>query len=299
MNGHSRNLSIRGWRRVGTALLGVAALVGTAVVVLATSSASAAGTVNLGVAQFVSNGAGSGQTVITDHVHNSGPSTATSVVAVVLINTSSAALNTAATNADACQDEPAPPGWVFMLTCQRASIASGSTWLPKFTVTGTNGASLTWFLSVGARETDPTFSNNSSTLHTFLGSEADLDLSQAAKAGASAGKVTITATIRNHGPWTANALQHVTEINSPGFDGVLITSNVSSSCQFIPPASGFNSAVSCVTNVLAPRHSWVLTFAYSGTAGGSLVAQGKVSANSPADPVSSNNSATTTTHYRS
>jgi len=298
MNEYSRALSTRGRRRAATAVIGLSVVVAAAVVVPMTS-ASAAGTVDLGVAQFVSNGAGAGQTVITDHVHNSGPSTATSVVAVVLINTSSAGLNTAATNADVCQDEPAPPGWKFMLTCQRASVASGSTWLPKFTVTGTNGATLTWFLSVGAHETDSTFSNNSSTLHTYLGSEADLALSQAAKAGTSAGKVTITATIRNHGPWTANALQHVTEIKSAGFNGVLVTSNLSSSCQIIPPGTGFDSAVACVTSVLAPRKSWVLTFSYSGTAGTSLVAQGKVTANNPTDPVSSNNAATTSTHYAS
>ena len=93
---------------------------------------------------------------------------------------------------------------------------------------------------------DPSLANNSSTIHSFFGSRADLSLAQSATAGASAGKVTVTDSIRNNGPWTANHLQQVLEIKSPTFKKVTASSNLpGASCLFIPPASGYNAAVSC------------------------------------------------------
>jgi hypothetical protein len=43
--------------------------------------------------------------------------------------------------------------------------------------------------------------------------------------------------------------------------------------------------------------TWTFTAAYSGTANAGLVQQGSISAANPTDPVPTNNSATSTTHY--
>jgi hypothetical protein len=263
------------------------------------SVANAAGTANLSVSQTVSDGSAPNRTTVTDHIHNAGPSMATNVVATALLKTNGGAVSYLTSNA-ICAQQPAPAGWSFMFTCQLASLPSGHTWTPKFTLTSTRGAPFTRFLSVGeSGPGDPSLANNSSTLNSFFGSEADLALSQAATTGASAGKVTITDSARNKGPWTAHNLQQVIEIKSPGFKAVTASSNLpGASCLFIPPASGFNAAASCTLNSLSPGSLWKLTFAYTGSPGGSLLQRGSISAGSPTDPVASNNTATTATSYR-
>jgi hypothetical protein len=295
-------------RRFSTrcARLGVVALIGASVIVVAqagigSSGASSSGSADLRVRPTTTaNGTSSNQTVITDHIANLGPSTATNIVAVALLKTNSPSTSYTTSNA-ACEQEPAPSGWSFMFTCQKDSLAAGFAWIPKFTITGTTGSTLTRFLSVGENGPgDPVSSNNSTTLQTFIGAEADLSVAQrASNVGAASGDATVTATVKNNGPWTANSLQFVGEINSPGWSSVFYTSNISgTSCQFIPPANGFNVAVSCTTSSsLAPGKSWVLTGSYTGTPGGSLVVQGSASANNPPDPLSSNDTVSTSTSY--
>ena len=279
------------------AVVGIGAVTGIAMSG-GSPAASAAGTANLSVSQTVSNGTASNNTTVTDHIFNAGPSTATNVVATALLKTNGGAVSYTTSNAT-CEQQPAPSGWSFMFTCQLASLPSGHTWLPKFSLTSTKGAPFTRFLSVGeGGPGDPSLANNSSTLSSFFGSEADLALSQSATTGTSAGKVTITDSARNKGPWTANHLQEVLEIKSPTFRGVLASSNLpGASCLFIPPASGFNAAVSCTLGSLNPGALWKLTFSHTGGAGGSLVQRGSISAISPSDPVPSNNTATTSTSY--
>jgi hypothetical protein len=264
------------------------------------TGAGAAGTADLSASQVVSNGTGPTSTTVTDHIHNAGPSTATTVVATALIKTAGGSVSYTTSNAT-CEQQPAPSGWSFMFTCQLASLQPGHTWVPKFTLTSTQGAPFTRFVSVGENGPgDPSLANNSSTLNSWFGAEADLSLGQSATAGTSSGKVTITDSIRNKGPWTAQNLQQVIEINSPTFESVGASSNLpGASCSFIPPAAGFTTAASCTIGSLTPGHLWKLTFAYTGGPGGSLVQQGSISAGSPSDPVSTNNTATTTTQYHS
>jgi hypothetical protein len=287
-------------RRLAAAVVVALTTAAAVTIVSGSTVADAAESADLSVSQVVSNGTGSGNTTVTDHIHNAGPSTATEVVATALLKTGGGAVSYTTSNAT-CEQQPAPSGWSFMFTCQLASLKSGHTWVPKFSLTSTNGAPFTRFVSAGENSPgDPSLANNSSTLNSYFGSRSDLSLTQKATAGSSAGKVTITNSIRNAGPWTADNLQLVAEINSPTFSGVGATSNLSgASCQFIPPASGFNSAVSCTIGSLDPGGLWKLTFSYAGGAGGSLVQQGTITAASPTDPVPSNNTATTTTSYHS
>jgi hypothetical protein len=280
-------------------VLSLAAL-GTAFVQLGTAGASTAPSANLSVSQHVSNGSVKGQTTITAHIHNAGPSTAPSVDTVALVNTNSSSLRYLVYGA-ICEQQAAPPNWTFMFTCQGPSIGSGKTWKSRITVTGTQGATLTEFFSAADHgPADPSLANNPSTLNTYVGAESDLGLSQKATAGKSAGDSTITVTARNHGPWTANALQYVGEIKSATFRSVNASASTpTGSCQFIPPAAGYTKAFSCTTNSLAPGKVWTFHLAFAGTAKAALVLKGSVSANNPGDPSTANNSKTTRTHDKS
>jgi hypothetical protein len=154
-------------------------------------------------------------------------------------------------------------------------------------------------ITVGASTVDPTSSNNISTASSWYGPRSDLKLTQSASVGATAGKATFVHTITNRGPNTANALQLIIEVKVTGSFGAGYTATPLSSCQTIPPASGFNHAFACTTNSLAPSAKWVLTGAYTGPAGGAVSVKTTVSANNPADPDTSNNSGTAATTFRS
>jgi hypothetical protein len=198
-----------------------------------------------------------------------------------------------------CEQSPAPSGYAFMFNCQTPSIASGSSWTFTLTYTGTQGVAFTNQLFVGeAGPGDPNLANNTSTLNSWFGPAADLALTQVSGRAPATGQAQIINRIKNNGPSPANSLQFVAEIASPGFSSVGATSNLSgSSCQFIPPASGYNVAVACTIASLAPGATWTETFTYHGAAGGALKQSGKVTANSPSDPAPSNNAASTTTNY--
>jgi hypothetical protein len=291
-----RSLTHPKTRAAAAGLLALAAL-GGAVGQLDAAGASAPDSANLGVRQVVSNGAAADQTVITDHVHNAGPATATNVDIVALVKTNGALFYSV--NSGICQEEAAPPGWTYMFTCQGPSISSGGSWEPKATITGTRGKTLTVFLSAGAHgPADPSLVNNSSTLKTYVGSEADLGLSQKATAGKSARDAIVTVTIRNHGPWTASSLQYVGEIKSAGYRSVEASGPDGGSCQFIPAAAGFTKAFACTFAALLPGKTWIAHLAFTGKAKGKLVVKGSVSANSPGDPISRNNNASSSTHYK-
>jgi hypothetical protein len=263
--------------------------------------AEASGTADLSLTQTASSGASSGSTTVTTVVHNAGPSAANGLNVTILTKTTSAmTLGMTSNLSTTCQQQPAPPGWSFMFSCQTSTVAAGSDWTLTGAYNGTAGVAFSNFESVGENNPgDPSLSNNSSTLNTYFGPAADLKVTQHATAGTSSGTVAITDAVKNLGPSTANSLQLVIEINSPGFSSVQASSNLSASCQFIPPSSGFNVAASCTTNSLASSKSWTVKFSYTGTAGGALEQVGQISVNTPTDPNSTNNSATTNTHYAS
>jgi hypothetical protein len=265
------------------------------------AGASAAGSANLSLQQTPSNGASSGSTVDKVVVHNAGPDTANALDVTILVKTkSSLGLGLTSNLSTSCQQQPAPTGWTFLFNCQTSSLSAGSNWTLTETYSGTAGVAFTSFQSVGENNPgDPSLKNNSSTLKTYFGPAADLKLAQAVTPGTSSGAVTITDTAKNLGPWTANSLALVIEVNSPGFSNVEASSNLPTSCQFIPPASGFNVAASCTTSSLAPLKNWKVTLSYNGTPGGALEQVGNVTANNPPDPNSANSSATTNTNYAS
>ena len=120
-----------------------------------------------------------------------------------------------------------------------------------------------------------------------------------AKTGTHSGKASAVTTVVNRGPNTAHALQLIVEIKSTGFQGSSVSATPLSSCQTIPPSSGNDGAISCVLDTLNTGGKWVLTFKYSGAAGAHITMKSTVSANTPADPASTNNHMTRETHFKS
>ena len=284
------------------ARIAAAALVvsgGVTAVVVPGGVASAATTADLSVSQRISGSSVSGQTIDTVTIHNAGPATATSVNFTSLLTTASSGLYIRS-NTGTCQLAPPPSGYSLLATCQMGSIASGHRVKEVFTLSGEAGVAFTNFVTVGAASpADPKWSNNAGTKSSWYGPGADLALTGTAKPGTSTGTAKVVSTVTNHGPNTAHALQMIVEIKSPGFSGVLVTGNIASSCQLIPPASGYDAAVACVVDALGTGKQWVATFAYTGTAGTSLSVDTSVSANTPIDPLSTNNSNTKATTYKS
>jgi hypothetical protein len=187
----------------------------------------------------------------------------------------------------------------MMVSCTTGTLGAGSDWTIVFTYTGSAGVAFSNFVTAGETAPgDPSHANNSSTLNSWFGPAADLSVQQAATAGTAPGKVTITDTIKNAGPWTAQHLQLTAKINSPTFASLGISSSPAATCSFISPPPGFTKALLCTTPTLAAGQVWTLTFRENGAPGGSVQQSAHVRANQPTDPAPANNTAATiTTHY--
>jgi hypothetical protein len=287
-------------RRRVAGLVTAAALVGAAcasLTFIGTSTAAAAGTADIAVSQHISGGAASGQTVDAVTVHNHGAATANSIEAVYLLKSAVTSYTVHSSTTTPCQIEPAPVGYLGMITCPLGSLASGHSVVDTLTWTGKAGVAFSVTASIGAGSpADPNFKNNTSTVSSYFGPRADLRLSGTLAVGKTAGTASAVTTVLDAGPNNAAALQEIIEIKATGLSSIHATGSPSSSCQFIPAASGYNKAVSCVTNSLATGAKWTLKLTYTGAKGAALTTKSTVSANSPADPVSANNSQTLSTH---
>jgi hypothetical protein len=263
------------------------------------AAARAAGTADLSVRQAFSGSSTSGKTVDTVTIHNAGPDTATNINYSKFLATTSSVV-TVTSNVGVCEFMPPPStAWKLFDACQVGSLAAGGNIVITVTWGGTVGVAFTSTVTVGSSIVDPTSSNNISTKSSWYGPRADLHLSQSGSIGSTAGKAKFVHTITNRGPNTANALQLIIEIKSSGSLSVGYTATPLSSCQMIPPATGFQHAVSCTTNSLATGAKWTLTGTYTGPAGTAVSVKTKVSANNPADPVPADNSGTAATTFHS
>jgi hypothetical protein len=244
----------------------------------------------------LSNGPAAGDTTVTDLIHNAG-STASYVQVVIMFKFNTGGLYSDATlpAGMSCAYTPAPSGWNLMFACQIASIAGNTTTTVKNVLEGTNGETFTRFVSVGpTTPVDPNYNNNTSTVTSWLGNLADLSLSQRAVAGGTTGTGTVATTVTNAGPWSANHLQLVLEIKGSGLTIRASGGPSGAACQLIPPSSGYNYAADCtLTQSLAPGQSWTENISCTGTANAQVTQAGSVSANSPPDPNTANNKATT------
>jgi hypothetical protein len=284
-------------RHVRSILVAVLVLGALVPVLLQSGSARAAGSADLSVKQAFSGSSTSGKTVDTITIHNFGPDTATNINYSKFLATTSSVV-TVTSNVGVCEFMPPPSSdWKLFDACQVGTLAAGGNIVVTATWGGTAGVAFTSTVTVGGSTVDPKNSNNISTASSWYGPRADLRLSQTASVGTTAGKAKFVHTIVNRGPNTAHALQLVIEVKVSGTFSAGYSATPLSSCQTIPPATGFNHAFACTTNTLATGAKWVLTGTYTGPAGGSVSVKATVSANSPADPVSSNNSGTVATTF--
>jgi len=279
----------------------VAVVLGTIVtsILWRPSAAHAAGSANLSIRQAFSGSSTSGKTVDTVTIHNAGPDTATNINYSKFLATPSSVV-TVTSNVGVCEFMPPPSSaWKLFDACQVGSLAAGGNIVITVTWGGTAGVAFTSTVTVGSAIVDPTSSNNISTASSWYGPRADLHLSQSGSIGSAPGKAKFVHTITNRGPNNANALQLIIEIKSSGSLSVGYSATPLSSCQTIPPATGFQHAVACTTNSIATGAKWTLTGTYTGPAGTSVTVKTTVSANNPADPVASDNSGTAATTFHS
>lgn len=294
-------LGLWGYSRRHVRFVLVAALVLGALVagLMRSGSARAVGSANLSVSQAFSGSSTSGKTVDTVTIHNAGPDTATNINYSKFLATTSSIV-TVTSNVGVCEFMPPPSSaWKLFDACQVGSLAAGGNIHVTVTWGGTAGVAFTSTITVGASTVDPQTSNNLSTASSWYGPRADLRLSQVASVGSSTGKASFVHTIVNRGPNTANALQLIIEVKVSGSFSASYGATPLSSCQTIPPATGFTHAFACTTNTLATNAKWVLTGTYTGSAGGAVSVKTTVSANSPTDPVVTNNSGTAATTFHS
>jgi hypothetical protein len=269
--------------------------------VATTGTATAATTADISVSQRIAGASASGSTLDVVTVHNAGSATANSIEAVYLMKSSVRSYSVRSSTSTPCQIEPAPPGYLSMVTCPLGSLASGHSVVDTLTYSGTAGAAFSVTASIGdGSPADPKFANNTSTISSYFGPRADLRLAGTLKAGTTAGTAVAVTSVRNHGPNSAAALQEIIEIKSTHVSTVRATASTpAASCQFVPAASGYDLAVACVTNSLATNALWTIKFTYTGTKGSALTAKSTVTANAPIDPVTSNNTQTLSTHLHS
>jgi hypothetical protein len=300
MNTETQSVTRRARSLVTAVTVGALALAGGAAVMLATAAgASASSTADLSVSQSISAATASGSTTDTVTIHDASATTSSHVNLTLLLTTRSHVF-AVHSNVGTCQILVPPAGFQLMASCQFASVPARHSLKDTLTYSGTAGLAFTSYVTVGqSSPADPSYKNNHSTVSSWFGPRADLALSETAAPGATAGTAKIVSTVADRGPNNAVALQLIIEIKSSGYHSVHAASNVSASCQFIPAASGYTRAVSCTTNSLKTGAKWIITCSYTGTDGASLVTKTSTSANTPADPVTSNNVSNKSTTYKS
>jgi hypothetical protein len=283
-------------KRVLVTAVAVATLVlaGSGGAALVAGSASAGSTADLAVSQSISGSSTSGSVVDTVTIHNKGSASASNVNLVALLKSTSHHWS-AFGSVGVCEAFTAPSGYLGMVSCQLSTIKSGATVKEALTWSGTAGTAFSVFATVGDfAPADPVSSNNTSTISSYFGPRANLVLSNSAKTGATTGTATVTSIVTNHGPNNAADLQMVIEIKGSGYRSV----HTHGTCQFIPPATGYVQAASCTLSSLKTGAKWTMIFNYTGVAGDALSVSTTTTAQSPSDPVTSNNSGKVSTRYR-
>lgn len=293
---------IVGAMATGALVTGLAVAVTAEETVPTGAEASPEASADLAVSQVASDGSGSGHTKVTVSVKNLSANAAANPVVTMLLSTTSTGIGVVPVSSNLastqCPTQLAPAGWQVMYTCRSStSIPGNGTWTLVLDLSGNVGKAFKQFASAGTSSGETSMANNATTLSSYYGPAAELAVSQTTLVSFGSGKRTIRASTTNNGPSTANALQLVVEIKAPNFSTATASSNLPTSCQFIPPASGFNAALSCVTNTVGPGVTWMVTFNNTGAPGTALRYVSQVTASNPADPITTNNSATTNTTF--
>lgn len=211
---------------------------------------------------------------------NNGPSSATNVVLSDNLP-SSASFVSATVTQGSCSESGG------IVTCNIGTLANGAaaTATIRVNAPGTS-QSLTNTASASATETDPTSGNNSATAITAVAQSADLAITKSSEVVVVTGlPFTYTVTITNNGPAAANS--------------ITVTDTLPSGTTFVSASAGCSAnglSVTCSIASLNNGDSTVLSIvATAPLAPGDIVNTASVSAASPPDSDSANNSVSTIT----
>jgi hypothetical protein len=269
-----------------------ALVLGGAVAALAVSAgtASASSLPDLSISQHIVGSSKSGHTSNVVTVRNIGRATASHVnVQSYISSTSGAFYNLVSGSGATCEVMPGIGSYGWAFACQfSSSIAAGHS--ASFTVdeSGTAGKQFTSVATVGLYQADSNPKNNTSKVTSWLGPRADLAVSGTTQSSTKKKHATAVTTVLNRGPNAASSLDE--EISVKGASGVLASGNVGNGCKIdSAKPTGYDFGVTCHLNSLASGKKWILTFDYIGTSGKKITMKTTVSAFSPADPVSANN----------
>ncbi|MEU4192124.1 hypothetical protein AB0E69_09510 [Kribbella sp. NPDC026611] len=247
------------------------------------------------------NATAGGQITWTTTVSNNGPSTATAVTvhdvlpAQVTVNSVS---GTGATCTAGVPGNAAQP-----TTCSFGNLATGTS--RTMTVVATINPSFTGAMhndaSVSSTTADPDLSNNTDTVTTQVGAQADLSVTSTDSPDpVLAGRpLTYTVRVTNAGPSTATGVKLVDVL--PGavdFTSATITTG-SGSCVLVTiPVDPPSKQVECELGTMAPGSGpttvVIATKVQSGTPAGAIADQATVTS-STGDPVAANNTASAST----
>lgn len=234
-------------------------------------------------------------------VTNAGPSTATNVVVRDVLPAQVTVVSVSATGGTCTAGVPGSPSQPT--TCSLGNIASGGS--RTMTVVATVSASFTGAMhndaSVTSTTADPDLGNNTDTVTTQVGAQADLSVTSTDSPDpVLAGRpLTYTVRVSNAGPSTAVGVKLVDVL--PGavdFTSATVTTG-SGSCVLVTiPVDPPSKQVECELGTMAPASGpttvVIATRVQSGTPAGAIADNASVTSSTP-DPVPANNTASAST----
>lgn len=250
------------------------------------ATAEASGQPDLVVAQQVSGNSQPGHTSVTVTIANHGNAAASHLNVELLLATSSTEFSDSFAGNVTCEAMPAPAPYRYAVACQLASsLGVGRSASFTADLGGTVRAKFSSLAEVGELQPDARPANNSSSLTSYFGPGADLGVSGVVTTGAKLGHANAVIKILNQGPSPASLAQEVLEVQH--VQSATVT-GLKGSCQSIPPASGYDYAVSCVMTALATGKAWSGDWKFIGASGRAITVVATASSHT-VDPDLSNN----------
>jgi hypothetical protein len=160
-----------------------------------------------------------------------------------------------------------PPGGT-RVTCQENPVPLGQQVGFEMVVRGTAAASATSTAEVAGLQTA---FRDLNIVTTVFPSTYQLSVNETATPGPKNGQATVTASIHNSGPDPASGVTLENLIKAGGFQGATLTSDLPTSCPFVPPPAGYNGDLQCSLQRLAALATWKLVFTFTGNYGAALV----------------------------
>jgi uncharacterized repeat protein (TIGR01451 family) len=242
-----------------------------------------------------------GQITWSTVVSNAGPSTATGVVVRDVLPAQVTVVSVSATGGSCTAGVPGDPSQPT--TCSLGNLVAGGN--RTMTVVATINSSFTGSMhndaSVSSTTADPDLGNNTDTVTTQVGAQADLSVTSTDSPDpVLAGRpLTYTVKVSNAGPSTATGVKLVDVL--PGavdFTSATVTTG-SGSCVLVTiPVDPPSKQVECELGTMAPASGpttvVIATRVASGTPAGSIADSATVTSSTP-DPVAANNTASAST----